>query len=65
MLEHDVDPQPRDERVQLSHTGYGEQFDSAALKALPAGSFSTEPANLPHFVETRGDVLIQVLSPVQ
>jgi quercetin dioxygenase-like cupin family protein len=42
------------------YTGYGEKFDSAALKALPAGSFYTEPANLPHFVETRGDVLIQV-----
>jgi hypothetical protein len=42
------------------YTGYGEKFDSAALKALPAGSFYTEPANLPHFVETRGEVLIQV-----
>jgi anti-sigma factor ChrR (cupin superfamily) len=42
------------------YTGYGEKFDPAALKALPAGSFYTEPANLPHFVETRGDVLIQV-----
>lgn len=42
------------------YTGYGEKFDPAALKALPAGSFYTEPANLPHFVETRGEVLIQV-----
>ena len=41
-------------------TGYGEKFDAAALKELPAGSFYTEPANLPHFVETRGEVLIQV-----
>lgn len=42
------------------YTGYGETFDSGALKALPAGSFYTEPAHLPHFIETRGDVLIQV-----
>lgn len=42
------------------YTGYGEKFDPAGLKALPAGSFYTEPANLPHFVETRGEVLIQV-----
>ena len=41
-------------------TGYGETFDPAALKELPAGSFYTEPANLPHFLQTRGEVLIQV-----
>lgn len=40
--------------------GYGEKFDSAALKELPAGSFYMEPANVPHFLETRGNVLIQV-----
>ena len=27
-------------------TGYGEKFDPAALKILPAGSFYTEPANV-------------------
>src|SRR5215475_11778955 len=42
------------------YTGYGEKFDAAALKALPAGSFYTEPANLPHFVEVREPVMIQV-----
>jgi hypothetical protein len=42
------------------HTGYGENFDNAALKALPAGSFYTEPANLAHFIEVREPVLIQV-----
>ena len=42
------------------HTGYGEKFDAAALKALPAGSFYTEPANVPHFVEVREPVVIQV-----
>jgi hypothetical protein len=42
------------------YTGYGEKFDEAALKALPAGSFYTEPANLAHFVEVREPVMIQV-----
>lgn len=42
------------------YTGYGEQFDPAALKALPAGSFYTEPANVPHYVEVREPVIIQV-----
>jgi uncharacterized RmlC-like cupin family protein len=42
------------------YTGYGEKFDETALKALPAGSFYTEPANVPHFVEVREPVTIQV-----
>jgi len=42
------------------NAGYGEKFTEAALKALPAGSFYTEPANLPHFIEVREPVLIQV-----
>jgi hypothetical protein len=42
------------------YTGHGEKFDAAAIKALPAGSFYTEPANLPHFVEVREPVMIQV-----
>ena len=41
-------------------TGYGPTFDKAKLKRLPAGSFYTEPANVPHFVETDGDVIVQV-----
>ena len=41
-------------------TGYGKTFDESALKELPAGSFYTEPANLPHFVKTKGPVMIQV-----
>ena len=40
--------------------GYGEMFDSAKLKCLPAGSFYTEPANTPHFVEVRDAAVIQV-----
>jgi hypothetical protein len=42
------------------YTGYGERFDAAALKALPPGSFYTEPANIAHFVEVREPVVIQV-----
>jgi len=42
------------------YTGYGEKFDASLLKALPAGSFYTEPANVPHFVEVREPVTIQV-----
>ena len=42
------------------NTGYGEKFSETALKALPAGSFYTEPANIPHFVEVREPVVIQV-----
>ncbi len=42
------------------YTGYGEKFDATTLKALPPGSFYTEPANVPHFVEVREPVVIQV-----
>lgn len=41
--------------------GYGEAFDSAELKALPPGSFYTEPANRTHFAETRDEpVIVQI-----
>ena len=40
--------------------GYGETFDAGRLKALPAGSFYTEPANVPHFLEVEQDAVIQV-----
>ena len=42
------------------YTGYGAKFDEKALKALPAGSFYTEPANVAHFVAVREPVVIQV-----
>lgn len=42
------------------YTGYGEKLDPALLKALPAGSFYTEPANFPHFVEVHEPVIIQI-----
>ncbi len=55
-------PDPREITILSGtwYTGYGEKFDSSLLKALPAGSFYTEPANLPHFVEVRDAVVIQV-----
>jgi quercetin dioxygenase-like cupin family protein len=41
-------------------TGYGETFDGAKLKILPAGSFYTEPANVPHYIEIEEDTVLQV-----
>jgi hypothetical protein len=41
-------------------TGYGETFDHAKLKILPAGSFYIEPANVPHFIEIEEDTILQV-----
>lgn len=37
--------------------GYGEKFDERALKALPPGSFYTEPPGLAHFART-GDTAV-------
>jgi quercetin dioxygenase-like cupin family protein len=41
-------------------TGYGEKFDPANLKILPTGSFYTEPANVPHYIEIKEEVVLQV-----
>jgi len=56
----------RDDRVATVisgtwHIGYGEKFDEAKLKALPPGSFYTEPPSVAHFAET-GDqaVVVQI-----
>ena len=41
--------------------GYGARFDETRLRALPPGSFYTEPPNDNHFAETRDDdVLVQI-----
>jgi quercetin dioxygenase-like cupin family protein len=41
--------------------GYGKEFSEGALKALPPGSFYTEPPNANHFAMTRGEgVTIQI-----
>jgi len=37
------------------YIGFGTTFDESKLIALPAGSFYTEPANVPHFVATKGE----------
>ena len=55
------------------HVGFGDAFDEAGMKALPAGSVWTEAANQPHFIWAKdGDVVVQivgngpsVLTPVQ
>lgn len=38
--------------------GHGKAFDAAGLKALPAGSFYTEPPGRDHFAETRGEAVV-------
>ena len=41
--------------------GYGREFDEKALKALPPGSFYTEPPGMHHFAMTKGEgVVIQI-----
>lgn len=41
--------------------GYGSAFDVSRLRALPEGSFYTEPPDDAHFAETReSEVLLQV-----
>jgi pimeloyl-ACP methyl ester carboxylesterase/quercetin dioxygenase-like cupin family protein len=56
----------RDDRVAtvISGTwriGYGEWFDEAKLKALPPGSFYTEPPGDAHFAETGDEpVVVQI-----
>ena len=40
--------------------GYGEKFNESELRPLPAGSFYTEPPNVPHFAMTTEEVVIQI-----
>lgn len=42
--------------------GYGTRFAAAALKALPAGSFYTEPAGQPHFAETQDEPVVIIVT---
>lgn len=43
------------------YVGYGDKLDPAKLKALPAGSFHTEPAELSHFLVTKkAGAIVQV-----
>jgi len=56
----------RDDRVATGvsgkwYFGYGRQFNEAALKELPPGSFYTEPPGVFHFAMTKGEgVTIQI-----
>jgi hypothetical protein len=38
--------------------GYGQLAASAEEKALPAGSFYTEPGGVAHFAETKADPVV-------
>ena len=40
------------------YLGYGNIADAAAVKALPAGSFYTEPAGVAHFAQTRDNPVL-------
>jgi quercetin dioxygenase-like cupin family protein len=37
------------------YVGFGDKFEQAHLKALPPGSFWTEPANINHFLMTKDE----------
>lgn len=43
------------------HFGCGDAFDEGKLRALPPGSFYTEPPNLAHFARTGDEpVILQI-----
>jgi glucose/arabinose dehydrogenase/quercetin dioxygenase-like cupin family protein len=46
------------------YVGYGEKRDPGALKALPPGSYYTEPAATAHYTETHDDPVVIVLTGV-
>jgi pimeloyl-ACP methyl ester carboxylesterase/uncharacterized RmlC-like cupin family protein len=53
----------RDDRVATVisgtwHIGYGDRFEESKLKALPPGSFYTEPPGRPHFSETGDEAVV-------
>jgi pimeloyl-ACP methyl ester carboxylesterase/uncharacterized RmlC-like cupin family protein len=57
----------RDDRIATVisgtwHIGYGSKFDEARLKALPPGSFYTEPPGEPHFAETGDEAVVVQIS---
>ena len=39
------------------YVGWGDRFDETRLTALPAGSFYTEPADIPHYVTTKNEAV--------
>src|SRR5271170_1080741 len=46
------------------YIGYGGSFNKAQLKALPPGSFYTEPANGTHYAETRDEAAVVQITGV-
>jgi quercetin dioxygenase-like cupin family protein len=44
------------------YIGYGDKFDETKLRALPAGSFYTEPAGVHHFVASKDEPVVLQLS---
>jgi quercetin dioxygenase-like cupin family protein len=55
----------QDDRIATVVSGtwyfaYGDEFDESVLKALPPGSFYTEPPGVNHFGLTKDEVLIQM-----
>jgi len=43
------------------YVGYGDKLEPGKLKALPAGSFHTEPAHVTHFVVTKEEgAIVQI-----
>jgi pimeloyl-ACP methyl ester carboxylesterase/uncharacterized RmlC-like cupin family protein len=59
----------RDDRVATVisgtwHIGYGDKFEEAKLKALPPGSFYTEPPGRPHFAETGDEAVVVQITGV-
>lgn len=43
---------------------YGDRFDEARLKALPAGSFFTEPKDLPHYAMAKDEAVVLQLNAI-
>lgn len=46
------------------YVGFGDAFDESKLSALPAGSFYTEPANVAHFVVSKGEPVVVQISGI-
>ena len=46
----------------LWYSGYGPVAGAAAEKALPAGSFYTEPAGVAHFAQTKEDPVLAYIT---
>ncbi len=43
---------------------YGDKFDETKLKEFPAGSFFTEPKDMPHYAMTKGEEVVLHLNAI-